>query len=73
MAPHFYKFFTTHAHEISGFTIIYRLIHELSPHIEGINGDIQYDLSTLSFKNVEQLEYFRSIIARLQQEINLSG
>ena len=38
-----------------------------------MNGDVQYDLSTLAFKNVEQLEYFHSRILRLQQEIMLSG
>ena len=31
------------------------------------NGDIQYGLSTLAFKNGEQIEYFNSIIIRLQQ------
>ena len=38
-----------------------------------MNGDIQYDLYTLSFKNGEQLETFRGRILRLQQEIILSG
>ena len=38
-----------------------------------MNGDVQYDLFTLTFNNGEQLEYFHSIILRLQQEINLSG
>ena len=37
-----------------------------------MNGDVQYDLSTLGFKNGEQLEYFPSRTFRLQQEINLS-
>ena len=38
-----------------------------------MNGDLQSDLSTLDFKNGEQLEYFHSKILRLQQEIMLSG
>ena len=38
-----------------------------------MNGDIQSDLSTLVFKNGEQLEYFHSRILILQQKINLSG
>ena len=38
-----------------------------------MNGDVQYDLATLEFKNGEQLEDFHSIILRLQQEINLYG
>ena len=37
-----------------------------------MNGDVQSDLATLAFKNGEQLEYFHSIIIRLQQEIILS-
>ena len=38
-----------------------------------MNGDVQYDLSTLAFKNREQLEKFYSRVLRLQQEIILSG
>ena len=38
-----------------------------------MNGDVQSDLATLAFRNGEQLEYFRSRILRLQQEIMLSG
>ena len=37
-----------------------------------MNGDVQSDLATLVFKNIEQLEYFHKIILRLQQEIILS-
>ena len=38
-----------------------------------MNGDVKYDLATLDFNNGEQLEYFHSMIIRLQQEIMLSG
>ena len=38
-----------------------------------MNGNFQCDLSTLAFKNREQLEYFHKIIFRIQQEIILSG
>ena len=38
-----------------------------------MNGDVQYDLATLAFKNGEQLEDFHIRILRLQQEIILSG
>ena len=38
-----------------------------------MNGNVQYDLANLAFKNGEQLEYFHIIIIILQQEINLSG
>ena len=44
-----------------------------APHIGGMNVDVQSDLVTLAFKNIEQLEYFNFIIIRLQQEIILSG
>ena len=36
-----------------------------------MNGGVQSDLATLSFKNGEQLEDFHSRILRLQQEIML--
>ena len=73
MAPQAYKVVSTHAHEISGWTILSRLIHSRAPHLGGMNGDVQSNLSTLAFKNGEQLEYFHSRILRLQQEIMLSG
>ena len=71
MAPQAYKFVSTHAHEISGRTILSRIIHSLVPHIGGMNGDFQSDLSTLEFNNIEQLENFHIRILRLQQEIML--
>ena len=55
MAPQVYKVFSTHAHEISGWAIIYRLIHSVDPNIGGMNGNIQYNLSTLAFNNGEQI------------------
>ena len=73
MAPQAYKVVSTHAHEISGWTILSRLLHSRAPHIGGINGDVQSDLSTLAFKNGEQLEDFHSRIIRLQQEIMIYG
>ena len=73
MAPQAYKVFSTHAHEISGWTILSRLLHSRAPHLGGMNGDVQSDLATLAFRNGEQLEDFHSRILRLQQEIMLSG
>ena len=73
MATWAYKVVNTHPHEITVCTILSRLIHSRSPHLGGINGDVQYDLATLAFKNGEQLEYFHRIILRLHKEINLSG
>ena len=66
MATKAYKVVSTHAHEISGWKIISRLLHSRSPRIGGINGDVQSDLATLVFKNGEKLEDLHSIIIRLQ-------
>ena len=68
-----YKVVITHAHEISGFTILSRLLHSRANHLVGMNGDVQSDLATLAFKKREQLEYFHNRIIILQQEITLSG
>ena len=73
MAPQAYKIVSTHYHEISGWTILSRLLHSRTPHIGGINGDGQSYLATLAFRNGEQLEDFHSRILRLEQEIILSG
>ena len=73
MPPQAYKIISTHAHEISGWTILSRLLHSHAPHLGGINSDVESDLATLAFNNGEQLEYFHSRILRLQQEIMLSG
>ena len=62
MAPQYYKVVSTHDHENSGWTILYRLLHSRAPYIEGMNGDVQYDLATLAFNNGEQLEDFHSRI-----------
>ena len=72
MAPQAYKVFRTHAHDISGWTILSRLIHSRAPHLGGMNSDVQSDLTTLAFKNGEQLEDFHISILRIQQEIILS-
>ena len=72
MAPQDYKVISTHDIEISVWTILSRLIHLRAPHFGGVNGDVQSDLSTLVFKNGQQLEYFHSRIIILQQEIILS-
>ena len=72
MAPQAYNFVIAHAHEISGWKFLSRIIHSRAPNIGGVNGDVQSDLATLAFKNEEQLEYFYSIILIIQQEINLS-
>ena len=58
MAPLAYKVVGTHAHEISGWTIISIPIYSRAPRLGGINSGVQSDLSTLLFKNGEQLEYF---------------
>ena len=67
MKPQAYKFVRTRAHDISVCTLLSRLIHSRAPHLGGMSGDIQSDISTLAFKNGEQLKYFHSRILRLQQ------
>ena len=47
-----YKVVSTHDYEISGWTILSRLLHSCAPHIGGMNEDVQYDLSTLAFNNI---------------------
>ena len=71
MAHQAYKVVKNHAHEISVWTTLSRIIHARATNIGGMDGYDQSDLSTLAFKNVEQLEYFHGIIIRLQQEIIL--
>ena len=73
MAPQACKVVSTHAHDISRWNILSRLLHSRAPHLGGMNGDVQSDLDTLAFRNGEQLEDFHSRILRLQQEIMLSG
>ena len=73
MAPQAYKVVITHAHEISGWTILSILLHSRVLQLGGMNGDVQSDISTLVLKNGEQLEGFHGMILRLQQEIMLSG
>ena len=73
MEPQAYKLVSTHAHQISGWTILSRLLHSRATHLGGMNGDVQSDLTTLDFKNREQLEYFHGRILRIQQEIMLFG
>ena len=51
MAPQAYKLVSTHAHDISGWTIFSRLLHSRAPQLGGMNGDVQSDLATLTFKN----------------------
>ena len=67
MAPQAYKVVIAHAHDISGWTILSRLLHSSSPYLVGINGDVQSDLVKLAFKNGEQLEDFHGSILRLQK------
>ena len=73
MAPQAYKVVNIHVQEISVWTVLSNLLHARSSHLWGMNGDVQYDISTLTFNNVEQLEYLHRRILILQQEIILSG
>ena len=62
MTPQVYKVVSTHAHKISYWTILYRLIHSGAPQLEGINGDAQSDLAILDFKNGEQIFNLFSVL-----------
>ena len=73
VTPQAYKVVRNHAHDISGWTILPRLIYSCAPHLGGMNGDFQSDLATLAFNNGEKLEDFHDRILRLQQKIMLSG
>ena len=46
-----YKVVNTQAQEISGWTILSRILHDYAPNIGGMNGDVQSDLATPEFKN----------------------
>ena len=70
MEPQTYKFITTHYHEVSWWNILSRILHERETHLGVINGDVQYDLDTLAFKQVEKLEKYHVRIIMLQQEFN---
>ena len=65
MAPQAYKVVSTCSHDISGWTIISRIIYSSAPHIGGMNGDVQSYLATTEFKNEEQLEDFHITILRI--------
>ena len=53
MAHQIYKVVNTHACEISVWKFLSRLILARAPNIWGVNGDVQYDLANLVFKNGE--------------------
>ena len=66
MSPQAWKVVNTHAHEISEWIIISRLIYSQAPHLWEINVDVQSDLATLAFNNREQIEDFCIRILILQ-------
>ena len=51
MAPQSYKVVIAHAHEISEWKILSRLLHPRASHLGVMNGGVQSDLATLEFKN----------------------
>ena len=48
MAPQAYSIITNHDHEVSGWIILYIIIHKRETFIGETNGDVQYDLATLA-------------------------
>ena len=73
MTPQSYNVLNNPSYGILRWAIISRLLHSHAPHLVGMNGDVNSDLSILLFKNREQLEYFRSIILRPQKDIIFTG
>ena len=55
-----YKIVNTHAHEISWWEILSRLIHLHAPNFVGMNGNVQSDLTTPEFKIEKNLNIFIS-------------
>ena len=70
MEPQAYKVVSTPANEISGWTILSRLIHSRAPNIGGVNGDVQSDLATQEFNNKEQLEYFIAELSDFNRKLS---
>ena len=56
MVPEEYKVVNNHAHKISVWKILSRLIHSRALYLVGMNGNVQSDLATMPLKNGEQLE-----------------
>ena len=50
MAPQAYNIVITHANNILRCTILSIIIYDRDPHLGGMNGDVQSNFSTLSFK-----------------------
>ena len=67
MGTQSYKFAITHAHAISGWTILSKLLHAQSPYIGVLNGTVRSELYTLAFKKRYQLEGFLISIPRHQK------
>ena len=53
ITQHSYKVVSNNVHEISGWTILSRLLHSLAPQLGDISGDFQSELATLAFNNGE--------------------
>ena len=70
MSTQAWKVFTTHAHEISGYKIISRIIHARDPHLGVMNVDIQSDIVTLELKNVEQIEVLITQFSGIDKKLN---
>ena len=69
ISPQAYKVVSTDAHEISGWTIISRLLHSRATHLGGMNGDVKYYLSRLEFKNGENLKIFMALFSDLNKKL----
>ena len=73
MVPQAYKTLNSRDYKISGYILLSRVIHVRAPTVGYINGDVQSDISTLTFNNKEQLEDFHSTILIFKEENIPSG
>ena len=67
MVPLACKVVSTYSHDVSVWTIIYRLLHVIEPHLGGINDDIQHELDTLKSNQGDKVEELHGRIIRLNK------
>ena len=69
MASQAYKAVNIHDNEISGWTILSRLLHAHALLLVGMDGDVQSYIDTMVFKNGEQREDFISELSDFNKKI----
>ena len=69
MAPQYYKIVTTDTCDIFGWTILSRLLHDISPDLGEMNGYVHDELFTLVFKQREKMIIFMAGYSDLLKKI----